>query len=274
MFAPFDLPRGVLLLVTDQLASPADFVLHRAVVEHLKPSARLHPAKAEAADAPRPTPTHKGIVLAVSEDPARWRAIAAKSNLPLAAPSFLLLDVLTLGLRGALDALMRSLPPAADAADSKAETDADVNTQADAEANAGADTDTLVLLDDLAALEWLGVAPAHELTRWCRALGAACRKTNATLLIRQHVLPDAAGDAEGNLLLRALREQCAFHMEVLPLASGRSGAVSGQVALHAGPGTARSGVRLLARSAALQYKLMDGPGGAVFFERGTGAGVL
>ncbi|KAJ6590034.1 hypothetical protein DFH09DRAFT_1027262 [Mycena vulgaris] len=256
MFAPFDLPRGVLLLVMDQLAFPADFVLHRAVVEHLKPSSAA--------------PTRKVIVLSVSENPARWRAIAAKSNLPLATPSFLLVDILALGLRDALDALVRALSPAADVADSKAETDADVDTEAD-------DPDTLVLLDDPAALEWLGVAPAHELTRWCRALGAACRRANATLLIRQHVLPDAAGDAEGNILLRALREQCAFHMEVLPLASGRNGAVSGQVALHAGPGTARSsggGVRLLVRSAALQYKLTDGPGGAVFFERGTGAGVL
>ncbi|KAJ6590064.1 hypothetical protein DFH09DRAFT_1140789 [Mycena vulgaris] len=272
MFAPFDLPRGVLLLVTDQLASPADFVLHRAVVGHLK----LNSARAARGDIEseneKAASTRKVIVLSVSEDPARWKAIAAKSNLPLAAPSFLLVDVLALGLRGALDALVRALSPTALPSEAKCDTDAD--TQADTDVH----TDTLVLLDDLAALEWLGIAPALELTRWCRALGAVCRRTNATLLIRQHVLPDAAGDAEGNMLLRALREQCAFHMEVLPLASGRSGAVSGQVALHAGPGTARNGsgggVRLLARSAALQYKLTDGPGGAVFFERGTGAGVL
>jgi hypothetical protein len=65
MFSPFDLPSGILLLVTDQLSSPADFVLHRGLIDHLKGG------KSEN--------TKKAIVLSVSQDLARWTAIAAKS---------------------------------------------------------------------------------------------------------------------------------------------------------------------------------------------------
>jgi len=97
-------------------------------------------------------------------------------------------------------------------------------------------------------------------------------KANATLLIRQHVLTPSTAQPMLDDLFRALHHMCTYHMDVLPLSSGRSGAVSGQVALHAGPGTLRGGVKLLGRSSALQYKLTDA--GAVFFERGTGAGVL
>ncbi|KAJ7929589.1 hypothetical protein B0H13DRAFT_1859586 [Mycena leptocephala] len=117
-------------------------------------------------------------------------------------------------------------------------------------------------MDDLVTLDWLGFS-VLDVTRFCCALAAACRKVSFFLSRTQPALDD---------LFRALHQMCAYHIEVLPLASGRSGAVSGQVALHAGPGTPRGGVRLLGRSSALQYKLTDG--GAVFFERGTGAGVL
>jgi hypothetical protein len=65
MFSPFDLPSGVLLLVTDQLSSPADFLLHRSLLDHLK---------AAKSDNPKKT-----IVLSVSEDLTRWKSIAAKS---------------------------------------------------------------------------------------------------------------------------------------------------------------------------------------------------
>ncbi|KAJ7032712.1 hypothetical protein C8F04DRAFT_1356990 [Mycena alexandri] len=245
MFSPFELPSGLVLFVTDTLASPADWVLHRGLIDHLKDVKSEIPKKA--------------IVLSVSEDLARWKAIAAKSNLHLdqkvSSGAFIFIDVLERVrppdtdsplpvLRPILDAVVSALGPGADRAD------------------------TLVIVDDLATLDWLGFS-VLDITHFCRALAATCRKGNATLLIRQHVLaPDPAPDD----LFRELNQLCTYHMEVLPLASGRSGAVSGQVALHLGPGTPKGAVRLLSRSAALQYKLSDG--GAVFFERGTGAGVL
>ncbi|KAJ7496712.1 hypothetical protein FB451DRAFT_1208510 [Mycena latifolia] len=261
MFSPFDLPPGILLLLTDQLAAPADFILHRAVAEHLKsqsaPKSSTTPKRAQT------------IVLSVSEPLARWRAIAAKSNVRLGDKAgFRFVDVLACIESGTREGQGKApLRPVLDLV--VAELGAGNGT--DAENDEGAETDTLVILDDLAALEWLGVALAPDLTRFVRALHAACRKANATLLIRQHVLAPEPDDGD---VLRVLRELCTFHAEVRPLASGRSGAVSGQVALHAGPGVppGYGGVKLLPRSAALQYRLTDA--GAVFFERGTGAGVL
>jgi len=50
-------------------------------------------------------------------------------------------------------------------------------------------------------------------------------KNNVTLVIRHHlVLPDEPDD-----LFRLLLQLCAHHVEVRPLSSGKSGAVSGEV---------------------------------------------
>jgi hypothetical protein len=113
-----------------------------------------------------------------------------------------------------------------------------------------------------------------------------CIKANATLIVRHHLTtPDEIDD-----LFRHLLQISTYHLEVRSLASGRSGAVSGevpcsklvaifefadgsaQIALHACPSTTDNQVHLLPRSSALQYRLTDT--GAVFFERGTGAAVL
>ncbi|EDR04787.1 uncharacterized protein LACBIDRAFT_295001 [Laccaria bicolor S238N-H82] len=107
----------------------------------------------------------------------------------------------------------------------------------------------LVILDDIATLEWIGFSLLDA---------------KATLIIRQHVV--TPGDPDD--LFRHLLQMCAYHMDVRPLASGRSGAVSGEVALHLGPSTpVGGGVNLIPRNAALQYKLADN--GPVFFSAGN-----
>ncbi|PCH35980.1 hypothetical protein WOLCODRAFT_81258, partial [Wolfiporia cocos MD-104 SS10] len=121
----------------------------------------------------------------------------------------------------------------------------------------------LVILDDIATLEWIGI-PLVELTRFARALSALCRKTNAPLIVRHHVV--TPGDPDD--LLRHLLQLCTYHMDVMPLASGRSGAV----ALHAGPCAVDIPFALIPRSAAVHYRLTDTD--SVFFDRGTGGGVL
>ncbi|KAH9949101.1 hypothetical protein B0H21DRAFT_730631 [Amylocystis lapponica] len=126
---------------------------------------------------------------------------------------------------------------------------------------------SLVILDDIASLEWIGV-PLLELLRFTRALCALCRKANAALILRHHVVTPGEPDD----LLRHLLQLCTYHMDVLPLSSGKSGAVSGQVALHAGPGTADPPFQTIARSGAVHYRLTDT--GSIFFDRGTGGGVL
>jgi hypothetical protein len=63
MFPPPGLPvPGQMLLITDELSSPADFLLHRFLISHLKN-----------------TKDTKCVILSVSEHLARWEAIVAKS---------------------------------------------------------------------------------------------------------------------------------------------------------------------------------------------------
>ncbi|CAK5281892.1 unnamed protein product [Mycena citricolor] len=251
MFSPFDLPIGILLLVTDQLSSPADFFVYRTFLEHLKGVTTAQPKKA--------------ILLSVSEDIARWKAIAAKSNLNLdqqiASGSLVVIDPPP--LLPILNSVLTSM-------------------------GFVGGSDLLVIVDDLATLDWLGFT-VLDITRFVRALYAACRKINATLIVRQHVLTPSGPEPLLDDLFRSMFQLCSYHLEVLPLSSGKSGSVSGQVrsprvrlfsydndrgkvALHAGPGTSSLGVKLLSRNSALQYKLTDN--NASFFERGTSAGVL
>ena len=60
--SPFNLPKGVFLLVSDQLSSPANFTLYQSVSDHFKhggPSARC-------------------CVLGVSEGINKWNAVLAR----------------------------------------------------------------------------------------------------------------------------------------------------------------------------------------------------
>ena len=66
MFSPFHLPQGITLLITDALSAPANFFLHRTLAAYLKKDRK------DLASA-------KCIILSVSEDITRWKAIAAKS---------------------------------------------------------------------------------------------------------------------------------------------------------------------------------------------------
>jgi len=125
----------------------------------------------------------------------------------------------------------------------------------------------MVILDDISSLEWTGVS-SLDLIRFIRALRSLCLKSNASLIIRHHVVTPTEPDD----LLRQLLQICTYHMDVRPLSSGRSGAVSGEIALHAGPSVDFPDFVLIPRSAAVQYRLTDT--GAVFFGRGTGGGVL
>ena len=63
LLPPFNFPENIVLLITDTLPSPASFLLHKALSSHLKSS---KPA----------------IVVSVSEDLAKWKAIASRSVRP------------------------------------------------------------------------------------------------------------------------------------------------------------------------------------------------
>lgn len=111
---------------------------------------------------------------------------------------------------------------------------------------------------------------------------------NAALVLRHHIV--TAGETDE--LFKRLVQSCHYHLDVFPLSSGRSGSVSGQVvifssvpadscaepgmvlkvALHCGPATAEPRHALIPRCRAVQYRLTDS--GGIFFDRGTGSGVL
>ncbi|ETW84998.1 hypothetical protein HETIRDRAFT_311089 [Heterobasidion irregulare TC 32-1] len=245
---------GQLVLITDQLAAPADFLLHQILAVYIKTAAY---------DGASTRP--KAVVVSVSEPLARWKAVAARSNLNLTQKiedqSLVFLDVPPNGpstLRPLLDRVRSTVHALRDAC---------------LKPNSASDRPTpnlspvLVVVDDIAALSWIG-HPLSDVARFLRALTALCTRESIALVIRHHtVIPDEPSQDD---LLRILLQLSSLHFDVLPLASGKSGAV----ALHAGRSLhpAASTPPLIPRTRALQYRLTDS--GAVFFERGTGAAVV
>ncbi|KAF9006161.1 hypothetical protein BDQ17DRAFT_1399090 [Cyathus striatus] len=232
MLPPFNLPEGIILLITDELASPSDFILHRALASHIKESKGS-----------------KNIVLSVSKDILRWKTIAAKSNVNLT-------QYITSGAVEFFDILEHAPFP-----------EGSQNSDLRPLFNIVKNKPAFVILDDISTLEWIGFS-FLDITRFIRALRAACLQEKATLFIRHHVVtPNEPDD-----LFRHLLQICSYHMEVRPLSTGRSGVVSGEVALHPGPSSISDSIKLIPRSTAVQYRLADT--GPTFFQRGTSAGVL
>lgn len=63
MFPPSTLPLpGEVLLITDEILAPADFLLHRLLASHFKESQ-----------------SHAGVLVSFSEDIGRWKAVASKA---------------------------------------------------------------------------------------------------------------------------------------------------------------------------------------------------
>jgi hypothetical protein len=126
---------------------------------------------------------------------------------------------------------------------------------------------TLVIIDDITVLEWIGFS-ALSVARFVRALLSLSSKRCASLIIRHHVIiPD-----EPDKLFRHLIQICAYHIEVRSISSGRSGAVSGEIALHVGPSLNDTKLGLVSQTFATQYRLTET--GSVFFEKGMGKGVI
>ncbi|KAF8632405.1 hypothetical protein AX17_004846 [Amanita inopinata Kibby_2008] len=204
MLPPFNLPESIVLLVTDELSSPADFLLHRSLQERLKES--------------NGKDTHtRGIILSVSEGLTRWRSIASRSNVNLERH-------LSSGSLEFIDVLSHVSPPTPNTASTTVLRPIfDLVVKA-LDANEGEVTaPPLVILDDISTLEWIGF-PETDIIRFFRALRAACIKANATLVVRHHrVLPD-----EPDELFIHLYQCCTYHLEVRGLSSGKSGSVSGE----------------------------------------------
>ncbi|EGN94901.1 hypothetical protein SERLA73DRAFT_114364 [Serpula lacrymans var. lacrymans S7.3] len=246
MFPPAGLlASGHFVLVSDHLGAPADFLLHRFLSTHLRESRNC-----------------KCVILSVSEDISRWKATSSKANLNfpqlIASGIISFIDIAAIfgDLSGDIDSsnavrlrpIYDLLYPVVHPSD-------------------GEQSEVLVILDDIATLEWIGVSPI-ELIRFSRALRALCLKANATLVVRHHIL----NLSEPNTVFAHMLQTCTYHAEVRPLSSGRSGAVSGEVAFHPGVATSKSKLLPVPRSNAIQYRLTDY--GTIYFEKGTAGGIL
>ncbi|KAF8267657.1 hypothetical protein EI94DRAFT_1729851 [Lactarius quietus] len=228
------------VVITDQLASPADFLLHQLLSEYIKSS-----------------PDAKCIIISTAQDLTKWKAISSRSGLNLTQKleqgSIIFIDVPT-QLPDLSPSDGGSLLPLFNLIQNCVERLNDAHN-------------TLVIFDELATFEWIGHS-ALDISRFARALVAYCAKGAISLVVRYHI---AASD-DLDSVIRVLLQLSTYHIEVLPLSSGKSGSVSGEIALHAGvalPGKPR---RVIPRSHALQYRLGDYH--ATYFERGTGHAVL
>ncbi|KZS93133.1 hypothetical protein SISNIDRAFT_486060 [Sistotremastrum niveocremeum HHB9708] len=247
-FLDFDELRhgGSLYLITDDVASPATFLLHRAIHASLKKA------------------SGNRCVIVSSEDISYWKAIAIRSGVNLD-------DCQRSGTLNFVDCFDALSLPSKPFVLSQNEHDLSLSLlfRRIEECLAAHTTGTpFIVIDDVASLEWTGLSPT-EVSRFVRALVSLARRFDATIIARQHVL----GSPTPNLATRILLELCAVHVEVLPLATGRSGAVTGEIAIHRGHAAGRDQeLKVVPRSRAVQYKLSDHS--ALFFQRGTGAGIL
>ncbi|KAJ4501113.1 hypothetical protein C8R41DRAFT_808153 [Lentinula lateritia] len=157
MFHPFDFPfpsssssseAPLVLLVTDELASPADFVLVRFVVEGVRGGGGdgrlglgLNP---------------KVLILTVSGSITRWGSVLGKY-----VSTIRFVDVLSgSGLKGVYTIVETFLQ----------------------ERRGG-----IVILDDITTLDWAGYSSRAEVVRFCRALRGLCVRTGCVLVIRHHM---------------------------------------------------------------------------------------
>ncbi|KAM5533739.1 hypothetical protein V8D89_012612 [Ganoderma adspersum] len=244
MFPPTSLPLpGEILVITDELMAPASFLLHRFLTGHLKEGKNS-----------------TAVLISVSEDIGKLKAVAGRSNLNLVgyldSRSLFIIEAMpllsptlqsseTIPLRRLFDQIHQTLSPL----------------------SSEPDRNVLVILDDLSSLEWMGIS-VECISRFVRAVSSLCQQMNVALVLRHHIVTPGEPDE----LLKRLLQSCHYHVDVFPLSSGRSGSVSGQVALHCGPATAEPRHALIPRSSAVQYRLTDS--GGTFFDRGTGSGVL
>ncbi|KIM30803.1 hypothetical protein M408DRAFT_270514 [Serendipita vermifera MAFF 305830] len=235
---------GNLLLVTDHLDASADFLLIRAATTVLKPN-KAH----------SPTAIKKCIFMTFAREEAHWRAILGKANVIGTKDADLtFLDLFS---------QWRSSKPANDGDDSlfgNGHLD-EAYKMLKAEL-ANATRSSIVLIDDLAHLEWVGINE-QDIVRFLRSIRSLLREAGASLLIIYHKL---AIETPTSDVQRYLLSTCLAHIECRPLVSGRSGSVAGEIRFHIGP-EAWPGDMSTPTRQVLHYRCTDITG--VVFEKGS-----
>lgn len=258
-----------IVLISDHVASPADFILHRVLSQCLKSSS-----------------TALTTIISLEREFAQWSAIAAKSNIQLSKH-------LNDGSLAYIDGLSVSSSPPLGSSAQELNMGEGYHTAPSAFQSTDAITlkglySTLertlqkrqsqphvLILDSPCILDFIGV-PSLDITRFIRAVAGLYRSNalSSIIFVRDHITcpPSETSTPFDAPVLRLLVSISHVHVEVRSLRTGRSGAISGEVSLHPG-GAGGSMVKGQGgRMAAVQYKLTDS--GAVFFQRGMSKGVL
>ncbi|KAG9009541.1 hypothetical protein FRB94_011958 [Tulasnella sp. JGI-2019a] len=240
---------GTTLLITDDLNSPAEFLLHVILSAHCSGSSQ------------------SAATIVTSKASAHWRDIAlrmgSKASQRLASGGVKFVDPA---------ALLIHEPSAADGPKTPspdwllekifASLVEDCAAFPCSNGNAG-----LIILDDLNSLEWIGCSELN-VVRFLRGVQALARKNTRFLVVLLHIV----ASPESLRTFRHLVESCGVHIQVDGLVSGRSGAVSGEISVHPGHRLQDPHFAPRPKSNALHYRLnFSGP---EYFDRGTGGGVL
>jgi len=249
MFDLSTLPRkcGQSILVTDKVQAPAEFILHQIISSHLRDAGT------------------RVIIGSCLVGLSHWKTTTAKMS-----PGFNLTSRIAAGsvvFLDQLDRISHSEQPDGCAPSMKILYD-EVCEAMQHESDSPTDCNGLFVLDGLSSYEWMGV-PLSHLKRFIRAIFALCSKRRYALLIRHNKL----GDDRTDELLRLYLQLSAIHLEALPLSTGRSGAITGEINVLKGSSLVESDIwEALRRQNTIQYRLLDS--GPLFFERGTSASVL
>lgn len=256
-----------IILITDQIASPADFVLHRVLSQCLKGS------------------TSKGHIAVVSleRELAQWRGITARNNIQLdkhlANGNLTYIDGLSIsssspGSSREFDAGegYRFAPSAFQSKDEKTSLKG-LYAVLEQTLQSKQTQPHILILDAPCILEFIGIPPV-EITRFIRAVAGLYRSNtlSSLILVRDHITSPSVATSTpfDTAVVRLLVSLAHAHVEIRSLKTGRSGAVSGEICLHPGIGDLIKGQG--GRAAAVQYKLTDS--NAIFFQRGMSKGVL
>ncbi|KAL7415484.1 hypothetical protein BDY24DRAFT_383101 [Mrakia frigida] len=260
-------PKGSTILLSDTLSSPAGFVLMHFLASQLKAGKEV-------------------VLVGCGEGLSHYRAVAKKMYLNDSAVTFIdALSHLSMPTESSNSSPLQSnvapslFPPPQDDLSLRPLYNLIVSTlKGKGRAVNGTDSDdapgpteTLVIIDDLSALHWMGVE-VDEVSRFVRALQARSRKTSSSLLLLIHGSTSSPSLPQ-DTLFRTLYPSVDLFIQCRGLSSGRSGEVSGELSFT--PTPLMSSDTLFPSTSPgkeLQYKLGDSS--VTFFAKGTGYGFL
>ncbi|KAF8337489.1 uncharacterized protein EI90DRAFT_2657739 [Cantharellus anzutake] len=215
-----DAPRGAAILITDQLGSPAEFLLCHTIVSSLNEGVAC-------------------ILVSTSNDLHHWSAITSRSlkNIQtyIDSKKFTFIDGASIvatefNIDGASgNGSSRSSGPLKQIYSRITESINDLVTL-----GVAGGRPPILLLDDMSTLEWIGINQV-DILRLYRAVIALCRKHDVSVIVLHHTI---SPDSPSPILIYLLKISHSI-MDVVPFASGRSGAVSGEVRLGQIPSSGR-----------------------------------